>query len=94
MIWPGEATTTPRGWVFPNNGQPLRIAVPNRVSYTDFVSKSKNPPGVQGYCIDVFEAALKLLNYPVPRQYILFGNGERNPSYNELVEQVAQNVSF
>ncbi|KAH1220825.1 Glutamate receptor 3.4 [Glycine max] len=91
VIWPGEATTTPRGWVFPNNGQPLRIAVPNRVSYTDFVSKSKNPPGVQGYCIDVFEAALKLLNYPVPRQYILFGNGERNPSYNELVEQVAQN---
>lgn len=91
VIWPGEITTTPRGWVFPNNGQPLRIAVPNRVSYKDFVSKDKNPPGVQGYCIDVFEAALKLLPYPVPRKYMLFGNGVRNPSYNELVEQVAQN---
>ncbi|KAK7342124.1 hypothetical protein VNO80_25067 [Phaseolus coccineus] len=91
VIWPGEVTATPRGWVFPNNGQPLRIAVPNRVSYKDFVSKDKNPPGVQGYCIDVFEAAIKLLPYPVPRKYMLFGNGKRNPSYNDLVEQVAQN---
>ncbi|KAL2328344.1 hypothetical protein Fmac_021771 [Flemingia macrophylla] len=91
VIWPGEATTTPRGWVFPNNGQPLRIAVPNRVTYKDFVAKDKNPPGVHGYCIDVFEAALNLLSYPVPRQYMLYGNGIRNPDYNELVEHVAQN---
>ncbi|XP_027346597.1 glutamate receptor 3.4-like isoform X2 [Abrus precatorius] len=91
VIWPGEATTTPRGWVFPNNGRPLRIAVPNRVSYKEFVAKDKNPPGAQGYCIDVFEAALNLLPYPVPREYILYGNGERNPKYDELVEKVAQN---
>ena len=94
VIWPGDSKTTPRGWVFPNNGKPLRIAVPNRVSYKEFVAKDKNPPGVQGYCIDVFEAALNLLPYPVPRQYILYGNGERNPSYNELADQIAQNVSF
>lgn len=94
VVWPGEAATAPRGWVFPNNGKPLRIAVPNRVSYKEFVAKGKKPPWVQGYCIDVFEAALNLLPYPVPRQYILYGNGERNPNYNELVEQVAQDVSF
>lgn len=94
VIWPGEAKTTPRGWVFPNNGKKLRIAVPNRVSFKEFVAKGKNPPWVQGYSIDIFEAALKLLPYPVPRQYILYGNGERNPNYNQLVEQVAQNVSF
>ncbi|CAL0333919.1 unnamed protein product [Lupinus luteus] len=91
VIWPGGATTTPKGWVFPNNGKPLRIAVPNRVSYKEFVAKDKNPPGVQGFCIDVFEAALKLLPYPVPRQYMLYGNGDRNPNYNNLVDQVAQN---
>ncbi|KAJ1404327.1 Solute-binding protein family 3/N-terminal domain of MltF [Sesbania bispinosa] len=91
MTWPGEAKTIPRGWVFPNNGKPLRIAVPNRVSYKEFVAKDNKPPWVQGYCIDIFESALKLLPYPVPREYILYGNGERNPSYNELVEQVAQN---
>ncbi|MED6196613.1 hypothetical protein PIB30_049133 [Stylosanthes scabra] len=91
VIWPGDAKTTPKGWVFPNNGKPLRIAVPNRVSYKEFVSKDNSPTGVQGYCIDVFEAALNLLAYPVPRQYILYGNGERNPEYNDLVDQVAQN---
>ncbi|MED6196584.1 hypothetical protein PIB30_048802 [Stylosanthes scabra] len=91
VIWPGETTVTPRGWVFPNNGKPLRIAVPNRVSYLEFVAKDKNPPGVKGYCIDVFEAAIKLLPYPVPTEYILFGHGDRNPSYDDLTNQVAQN---
>ncbi|XP_054816643.1 glutamate receptor 3.4-like isoform X2 [Prosopis cineraria] len=91
VIWPGLTSITPRGWVFPNNGKPLRIAVPNRVSYREFVGKDKDPPGVRGYCIDVFEAALNLLPYPVPRQYILYGHGDRNPNYDEIVNQVAQN---
>ncbi|XP_002524179.2 glutamate receptor 3.4 isoform X2 [Ricinus communis] len=90
VIWPGESTKIPRGWVFPNNGKPLRIAVPNRVSYKEFVAKDKNPPGVRGYCIDVFEAAINLLPYPVPRAYMLYGNGKDNPVYNELINAVAQ----
>ncbi|PPD96006.1 hypothetical protein GOBAR_DD06991 [Gossypium barbadense] len=92
VIWPGDTTSTPRGWVFPNNGQPLRIAVPNRVGYKEFASKDKSPQGVRGYCIDVFEAAISLLPYAVPRTYMLYGDGKRNPSYNELVSRVAQNV--
>ncbi|KAK4749776.1 hypothetical protein SAY87_027225 [Trapa incisa] len=91
VIWPGEGTARPRGWVFPNNGKPLRIGVPNRVSYKKFVARDKNPPGVKGYCIDVFEAALSLLPYPVPHTYILYGDGISNPVYNDLVYQVAQN---
>ncbi|KAK2988035.1 hypothetical protein RJ640_011298 [Escallonia rubra] len=91
VIWPGETTTKPRGWVFPNNGKPLRIAVPNRISYKEFVSKDKGPLGVRGYCIDIFEAAVNLLPYPVPHTYMLYGDGVRNPSYNALVNEVAQN---
>ncbi|XP_010276016.1 PREDICTED: glutamate receptor 3.4-like [Nelumbo nucifera] len=91
IIWPGETTIKPRGWVFPNNGKPLRIGVPNRVSYKEFVGKDKGPLGVKGFCIDVFEAAVSLLPYPVPHTYILYGNGSRNPSYAELVEMVTQN---
>ncbi|GAV89452.1 Lig_chan domain-containing protein/SBP_bac_3 domain-containing protein/ANF_receptor domain-containing protein [Cephalotus follicularis] len=91
VIWPGETTSIPRGWVFPNNGKPLRIAVPNRVSYKEFVAKDSSPPGVRGYCIDVFEAAINLLPYPVPRTYMLYGDGKRNPVYNDLVNQVAAN---
>ncbi|XP_048434097.1 glutamate receptor 3.4-like [Pyrus x bretschneideri] len=91
VIWPGEVTATPRGWVFPNNGRPLRIGVPYRVSYKEFVAKDKSPPGVRGYCIDVFEAAVNLLPYAVPRTYMLYGDGKRNPEYSSLVAQVAQN---
>ena len=93
IIWPGEVTKPPRGWVFPNNGKPLKIAVPNRVSYKDYVSKDKNPPGVRGYCIDVFEAAIELLPYPVPRNYILYGDGKKNPSYDNLINEVVADVS-
>ncbi|XP_041008581.1 glutamate receptor 3.4-like isoform X1 [Juglans microcarpa x Juglans regia] len=89
VIWPGETTAIPRGWVFPNNGRPLRIAVPNRVIYKEFVAKDNGPPGARGYCIDVFEAALNLLPYPVPHTYMLYGDGKRNPVYNNLVDAVS-----
>ncbi|KAA8524618.1 hypothetical protein F0562_011041 [Nyssa sinensis] len=91
VIWPGETTTRPRGWVFPNNGKPLRIAVPYRATFKEFVTKDWSPPGVRGYSIDVFEAVVNLLPYAVPRTYILYGDGLRNPSYNNLVLDVAQN---
>ncbi|GFS30288.1 glutamate receptor 3.5 [Actinidia rufa] len=94
VIWPGETTNQPRGWVFPNDGKPLQIAVPYRVSYKEFVTKDKGPLGVKGYCIDIFEAAVKLLPYAVPHTYMLYGDGLRNPSYSNLVYSVAQNVQF
>ncbi|XP_068639011.1 glutamate receptor 3.5-like [Aristolochia californica] len=91
VIWPGDTATKPRGWVFPNNGKPLRIGVPNRVSYKGFVAKAPGPEAAKGFCIDVFDAAVKLLPYAVPHQFILFGNGIYNPEYNELVKMVADN---
>ncbi|CAI9090282.1 OLC1v1025027C1 [Oldenlandia corymbosa var. corymbosa] len=92
VIWPGEVTEKPRGWVFPNNGKPLRIAVPYRVTYEEFATKDKGPSGVRGYCIDVFEAAVNLLPYAVPHTYILYGDGRRNPMYSNIVYDVSQNV--
>lgn len=91
VIWPGETITRPRGWVFPNNGKPLKIGVPNRASYKAFVAKDNSPDGVNGYTIDVFKAAVELLPYPVPYTFVLFGNGVENPSFNELVQKVADN---
>lgn len=95
VVWPGGKTEQPRGWVFPNNGRELRIGVPDRVSYRDFVFKSRvnGTVKVQGYCIDVFHAAIKLLPYGVPHRFIPFGDGHKNPSYNDLVNMVASNVS-
>uniref|UniRef100_A0A7N0US73 Glutamate receptor n=1 Tax=Kalanchoe fedtschenkoi TaxID=63787 RepID=A0A7N0US73_KALFE len=85
VIWPGETATLPRGWVFPNNGKQLRIGVPRRVSYLDFVSQVPGTDTFKGFCIDVFTAAVSLLPYPVPYKYVPFGDGLKNPSYTDLV---------
>lgn len=90
-IWPGETVARPRGWVFPNNGKALRIGVPYRASYKEFVTKDNSPDGVKGYCIDVFKAAISLLPYPVPCSFVLFGDGSKNPNYDELVQKVSDN---
>lgn len=93
VIWPGGTKNKPRGWVFPNNGKQLRIGVPYRVSFRAFVSRVNGNNVVQGYCIDVFLAAIKLLPYPVPYRFILFGDSQKNPSYHELANMVASGVS-
>ncbi len=96
VIWPGGTTNKPRGWVFPKNGRQLRVGVPNRVSYRDFVSLSRvnGTDKIQGYCIDVFIAAINLLPYEVPYRFIPFGDGHKNPSYYQLVNMITLNVSI
>lgn len=93
VIWPGETTARPRGWVFPNNGIELKIGVPNRASYRQFVSVDNNTGTVRGFCIDVFVAAANLLQYPVPFKFVPFGDGSQNPSYPELINKIVTNVS-
>ncbi|PQP92163.1 glutamate receptor 3.4 [Prunus yedoensis var. nudiflora] len=80
VIWPGETTAKPRGWVFPNNGTPLRIGVPYRVSYQDFVAKDKSPPG-----------CCKLVALCRATQLRVVWKWKRNPEYSNLVFEVAQN---
>ncbi|XP_078167545.1 glutamate receptor 3.5-like isoform X3 [Carex rostrata] len=94
VMWPGGTTQQPRGWVFPNNGQPLRIGVPNKASFKQFVSSGSNSgsnSNASGFCIDVFNAAIKLLPYPVPCSYILIGNGTVNPNIDDAINMIAQN---
>lgn len=93
VIWPGETAKQPRGWIFANNGSPLRIGVPRRVSYKNFVQQVEGSNEVEGYSIDVFKAAVKLLPYEVPYKFILIGDGHENPSYSGIVRMVAADVS-
>ncbi|TKY75347.1 Glutamate receptor 3.3 [Spatholobus suberectus] len=88
VIWPGETLSKPRGWVFPNNGRQLRIGVPIRVGYREFVSPVQGTEMFKGFCIDVFTAAVNLLPYAVPYRFVPFGDGRKNPSYTELVSLI------
>ena len=93
VIWPGETAQKPRGWAFPYNAKELKIGVPNRFSFKEFVSKDNGTGSMKGYCIDVFTQALTLLPYPVTYRFIPFGNDTENPHYSQLVQMVADNVS-
>lgn len=89
VVWPGGGKEQPRGWVFPRNGKKLRVGVPHRVSFPYFVYQDNQTHEIRGYCIDVFLAAIKQLPYAVHYEFILFGDGRKNPNYTELVRQVA-----
>ncbi|CAL0330806.1 unnamed protein product [Lupinus luteus] len=92
VIWPGETAEKPRGWVFPNNGRMLKIGVPKRVSYPDFVSQVQGTDMFKGFCIDVFLSAVNLLPYAVPYKFIPYGDGHSNPSNTELVRLITAGV--
>ncbi|KAJ9179544.1 hypothetical protein P3X46_011320 [Hevea brasiliensis] len=94
IIWPGDSISVPKGWEIPTNGTRLRIGVPVKKGFTEFVNVTKDPitkvTKVTGYCMDVFDAVMKELPYAVAYDYIpyAFPNGSSAGTYNDLVYQV------
>ena len=95
IMWPGDSYEVPRGWVFPKNGRPLRIAVPLKRGFEQFLSYSKsnstNVTTFSGYCIDVFLEALNYLPYTISYNFELFGNNTE-PVYDDMIHLLAQKV--
>ncbi|KAM3379397.1 glutamate receptor 2.8 [Capsicum galapagoense] len=94
IIWPGDTTSVPRGWVIPTNGKKLKIGVPVKDGFTEFVKVTRdfstNTTTVTGYCIDVFDEVMEALPYYVPYEYVPFAapDGKSAGDYNALVYQV------
>ncbi|KAL2548160.1 Glutamate receptor 2.7 [Forsythia ovata] len=94
VIWPGDKTSPPKGWVIPTNGKKLRIGVPVKIGFTEFLQvtwdSDSNSTEVKGYCRDVFDAIMAALPYGVPYEYIPFATPDHKSagSYNDLVYQV------
>ncbi|CAM8898111.1 unnamed protein product [Rhodiola kirilowii] len=95
VIWPGEKKQVPKGWTVPAIGKKLRIGVPVKDGFLEFVKVTRDPVTnasikVTGYCIDVFEAVMEAMPYPVQYEYLPFAllNGTSRGSYNELTQQV------
>ncbi|KAK3404494.1 hypothetical protein EUGRSUZ_K00798 [Eucalyptus grandis] len=92
VTWPGGKTEKPRGWVVADSGNPLRIGVPNRFSFTEFVMENHSSHEFQGYCVDVFNEARNLVPYEVPYRFEAYGDGHSNPNYDSFIKTVANNV--
>ncbi|XP_010453158.1 PREDICTED: glutamate receptor 2.5-like isoform X1 [Camelina sativa] len=94
IIWPGDTTFVPKGWEFPTNAKKLRIAVPKKDGFNNFVKVTKdentNVPVVTGFCIDVFDMVMRQMPYAVSYEYIPFETPDGKPrgSYDEMVHNV------
>ncbi|XP_018508572.2 glutamate receptor 2.5 [Brassica rapa] len=94
IIWPGDTTLVPKGWEIPTNGKKLRIAVPKKDGFTNFVEVTKdantNALTITGFCIDVFDAVMRQLPYAVPYEYVPFEtpDGRADGNYDNMVYKV------
>ncbi|XP_016652499.1 PREDICTED: LOW QUALITY PROTEIN: glutamate receptor 1.4-like [Prunus mume] len=94
IIWPGGSSTIPRGskMQLSNSSKiKLRVGVPVRIGFNELVhmkhDNQTNRTYFSGFCIDVFETAIRALPYEVNYTFIPFPVGI-NESYNDLVYQV------
>ncbi|XP_073158633.1 glutamate receptor 2.2-like [Henckelia pumila] len=93
VIWPGDKMYPSKGWVIPTSGKKLKVGVPFKIGFTEFVRVTWNPDNsstVEGYCIDVFDAVMAALPYGVPYEYVPFSTSDhkRAGTYNDLTYQV------
>lgn len=92
IIWPGPSLTTPKD----TRIKRLRIGVPVKQGFNEFIAVSKdNQTGnttATGFCVDVFDAAIKSLGYDVPYDFIQFvvldDNEPSQGDYNDLIYQI------
>ncbi|KAH7533381.1 hypothetical protein FEM48_Zijuj04G0124800 [Ziziphus jujuba var. spinosa] len=86
ILWPGGTTSTPKGTrslMGINGTKLLRVGVPSTRSFKELVSvyydHQSNETKFTGFCIDVFKAAIELLPYRVPYQFV-----ESTPNHSAI----------
>ncbi|KAL0354397.1 UNVERIFIED_CONTAM: Glutamate receptor 2.7 [Sesamum radiatum] len=89
IVWPGQTTIVPKGWEMPTSGKKLRVGVPVKSGFTEFV-KIERDAVPTGFCIDVFKEVMQSLPYAVQYEFIIFGtpDGQSAGDYNDLVHQI------
>ncbi|KAK3159310.1 hypothetical protein QOZ80_2AG0148460 [Eleusine coracana subsp. coracana] len=93
IIWPGDSSNSPKGWVVSPNGDKLRVFVPVKYGFKQFVdvgneSSTTDDANVTGHCIDVFDEVMRNMPYPVSYQYVPYEPSAE--SYEYLVAQVVE----
>lgn len=100
IIWPGDSLSVPKGWVISASEKKLRIGVPVKFGFTEFIGVENSPESnttlVTGYCIDVFNAVVAKLPYYVSYEFIPFMEMKNIAlnSYNDLTYEVYLGVSI
>ncbi|XP_049356240.1 glutamate receptor 2.8-like [Solanum verrucosum] len=93
IIWPGDSTVVPKGWEVPMSGKKLKIGVPVKAGFTDFIRVTRDGQAnahISGFYIDVFKSVMEALPYAVPYELVPFEypDGSSAGTYNDLIHQV------
>ncbi|XP_047959791.1 glutamate receptor 2.7-like [Salvia hispanica] len=97
VVWPGQTSEAPRGWeAAAVNARKLRVGVPMKCRAGQLVNVSIDEEtgkvNASGFCIEMFEEAMRSLPYPVQFEYIPFKNADQNSTiynYDSLIQQLA-----
>ncbi|XP_049390255.1 glutamate receptor 2.9-like [Solanum stenotomum] len=88
IVWPGGTQTVPKGWTIGGLEKPLRIGVPARGAFTQFVkvkfNKETNETLIGGFSVHVFQAVVTELPYYLPYNLVPFYG-----TYDEMVVGVS-----
>ena len=91
IYWPGGLQTVPKGWNLSEAEKPLKIGVPARAAFPQFVKVSNhqenNSPQISGFSINVFETVVQRLPFQLNYDLVPFDG-----TYDEMVEQVYNKV--
>ncbi|KAG8380244.1 hypothetical protein BUALT_Bualt07G0173100 [Buddleja alternifolia] len=76
IIWPGGTSRMPKGWEMPTSGKKLRVGVPVKSGFSEFIKIERNDETndveATGFCIDVFKEVMLSLPYAVVYDFIPF----------------------
>ncbi|XP_060199436.1 glutamate receptor 2.9-like [Lycium barbarum] len=88
ILWPGGKQTVPKGWTIGGLEKPLKIGVPARGAFNQFVTvnfnQERNETLIGGFSVHVFEAAVRQLPYYLPYVLVPFYG-----TYDEMVVGVS-----
>ncbi|KAJ8560147.1 hypothetical protein K7X08_004205 [Anisodus acutangulus] len=92
IIWPGESTIVPRGWEISTSGKKLRVGVPIKGGFDEFIKVEidlkKQGVIATGLSIDFFNEVIQYLPYAVPYELFLFQlpDSPTSPDYNDHLD--------
>ncbi|KAK4429807.1 Glutamate receptor 2.8 [Sesamum alatum] len=85
----------PKGWEFPVSGKKLKVGVPAKAGFTQFVKVERDPqtdaPIISGYYIDLFDSVMANLHHGAVRyEYVPFETNDDSSamSYDALLYEV------
>ncbi|KAL8215117.1 hypothetical protein R6Q57_004566 [Mikania cordata] len=93
IIWPGGSMIHPRRLKM-QTSKKLQIGVPMLVGFEEFLTVEHNPQTnatiAKGFCVDVFDAAIKALSYEVSYEFVPFVYNKtlNSEAYNQLIREV------